>query len=147
MIRNRKPHQLRRRRGVLSWLMGALVAPAILCASSAGGQPPWVRAEKDWGGRVILDTHSYWRAHVTLRPTVFGTQKDAQPRFTKEGEAERLKSGRSSKPRRWQARAVLPPDGPRSPLPAADWMKPEFDDSRWWRDPGPFFGYKTGQDK
>ncbi|MFO7898411.1 MAG: hypothetical protein R6V58_05060, partial [Planctomycetota bacterium] len=120
--------------------VGLLLSAAALCASSAAGQAPWVRPDKDRGGKVILDTRSYWRVHVTLRPTLFGTQDEAGPRFTGKGESERLERARGSRPYGRARRAVLPPDGPRTPLPPPDWMKPGFDDSSWWRDPGPFFG-------
>lgn len=79
-------------------------------------------------GQTILDTHGYWRCHVTLRPTVFGTQAKAEP--------HRLGSMGGW---RWN-RAVLPPDGPRTEAPPDDWAEPDFDDRTWWRHPGPFFG-------
>ncbi len=81
-------------------------------------------------GQVVLDTHSYWRAHVTLRPTVFGTRDDARthPRGRLAG-------------RGWSRKEpVLPENRPYTPLPPANWMEPDFNDSQWWRDPGPFFG-------
>ncbi|MFW6158860.1 MAG: glycoside hydrolase domain-containing protein [Planctomycetota bacterium] len=121
-------------------LVGLVLAAPALCVSSAAGQAPWVRPAKDRGGTMILDTRSYWRVHVTLRPTVFGTQNDARPRFTGKGEGEQFEPARDRRPDRRARQAVLPPDGPRSPLPPPDWVRAGFDDSAWWRDPGPFFG-------
>jgi hypothetical protein len=64
-------------------------------------------------GTAVLDAHSYWRIFLTVRPTVYGVGKDIK----------------------------LPPDGElfNGPLPPADWTGPDFDDSGWWRDPGPVF--------
>ena len=77
---------------------------------------------------AVLNTLSYWRCYVTLRPVMFGTQKAAKP--AKLGTFH--PSGRR--------RPVLPPDGPTTPLPPAEWTQPDFDDGAWWRQPGPFFG-------
>ena len=82
-------------------------------------------------GTVVLDTYSYWRVHVTLRPIPFGTSTDAKP---DEKGCTAIDS--------YSRGVTVPIDRPRTPLPPADWMKPDFDDSRWWRDPGPFFGGK-----
>jgi len=81
-------------------------------------------------GVEVLDTYSHWRCHVTVRPIPFGTQKDSKPH-------ERGTHAIGFKIRR---KPTIPLDGPVTPFPPADWMKPEFDDARWWRDPGPFFG-------
>ena len=77
---------------------------------------------------VILDTYSHWRAHVTLRPMVFGSARDAQPY----PEVALPVSGFRG--------PTLAAGSPTTPRPPADWMQPHFDDSRWWQDPGPFFG-------
>jgi hypothetical protein len=91
-----------------------------LCSGAAAGAEPPTPGT----GRVILDTYSYWRVHVTLRPVVFGSQNDAKP--------NKLASG--------PGRPVLPLDGPKTELPPTDWMQPAFDDGSWWRQPGPFYG-------
>ncbi len=65
-------------------------------------------------GQVILDACCYWRVHLTLRPALV------------EGAGAEVK---------------LPPEEiqPNTPLPPPDWIKPNFDDSSWWRDPAPLF--------
>jgi hypothetical protein len=80
-------------------------------------------------GTVVLDTYSYWRVHVTLRPIVFGNSEKAAPH-------EKGRTAVNS----YSRGPTVPLDGPKTPLPPEDWMKPDFDDSRWWRDPGPYWG-------
>ena len=71
--------------------------------------------------RLILDTRSWWRAFVMLRPTLFGTRNEA-----KEERRGRL-AGRG-----WSHRKeVLPPGHPHTPAPPRDWMMPDFDDAGW----------------
>jgi hypothetical protein len=82
-------------------------------------------------GTVILDTHSYWRVFVTLRPVVFGNSEKAEPH--KKGCVAVNSYSRG---------ATVPLDGPKTALPPKDWMQPDFDDARWWRDPGPYWGGK-----
>lgn len=98
----------------------------LIVAMSAGPNDPA-------GEVVILDTPSYWRVHVTLRPVLFG-MADA---------ADTDEKGRLAHDSR-SVGATIPPDGPQTALPPADWMRPEFDDADWWRDPGPFFGGQGG---
>lgn len=71
-------------------------------------------------GQVILDTFSFWRCHVTLRAPLFDVTGGVQTAAS--------------------TNAVKAPERPHTPLPPADWIKPEFDDNGWWRDTGPFFG-------
>jgi hypothetical protein len=68
---------------------------------------------------VVLNTSSFWRCHLTLRPPVFGPAAAAKP---------------------GPARSSMPATQPWSPLPPADWTRPEFDDAAWWRQPAPFPG-------
>ncbi len=97
---------------------------------------PCVRAGEEAGkttGTQVLDTYSTWRCHVTLRPIPFGTQNDAKPH----AKGTYAVGFGSRKP-------TVPLDGPVTPFPPDGWARPDFDDSRWWRDPGPFFGGGTG---
>ncbi len=94
---------------------------AFLSSSAEAGESPGTQET------VILNTQSYWRIHVSLRPEVFGTAMDARP----DPEARR-------------AEKYLPPHQPHSPFPPANWADPDFDDGHWWRDPGPFY---SGRDE
>lgn len=78
----------------------------------------------------ILDTYSYWRVFVTLRPVLFGTAEKAE-----QHESGRIAHQSYSKP------PVLPPDKPETSLPPSNWQNPDFDDTRWL-DPGPFLAVK-----
>ncbi len=111
---------------VLSYLLIGLVFPM----ASTSAEDLTVGSEV-----VILDTYSYWRCYVTLRPAVFGTAKEAQPDPNAIPSIRRRDAAgnKISIPK-------MPPDQPRSPLPSADWRNADFDDTAWWRDPGPFFG-------
>ncbi len=62
-------------------------------------------------GKVILGAGGFWRAHVTWRE---GVTTDGKP-FG-----------------RYQKMKTLPPP--------AEWRQPDFDDSDWFRSPGPFRG-------
>ncbi len=97
--------------------------------------PAAFAAEEKPAPIVILDTASYWRCHAALRPPVYGTDQDAKP------DPKTVPQYRKTDPKTGRgARApVMPPDQPRTPLPPEDWMKADFDDAGWWRDPGPFF--------
>lgn len=66
-------------------------------------------------GVGVLETHSYWRVHVTIRPLVIAGG----------GKNPGAKKGDE----KWLDGAPPPPE----------WMQPDFDDSEWWRDPGPFY--------
>lgn len=64
------------------------------------------------GGQLVLDDHSYWRTYLTVSPPTFGkTAAEAKPEV----------------------------DKPKSPAPPADWTKPDFDDSSWYRTVGRAF--------
>ncbi|MCX7825059.1 MAG: DUF6067 family protein, partial [Verrucomicrobiae bacterium] len=84
---------------------------------------------------LVLNIHSFWRSHITLRPPLFGTSADAKPN-PKWAPLHRVLGQRVPS---------LPPEQPATPFPPADWMKPEFDDSEWWRQPGPFPGQTCWQ--
>ncbi len=101
----------------------ALCVLAVSIPAAAGEEKP-ARS-----GTVILDTYSYWRVFVTLRPVPFGNSEKAEPQEDGRYAINSYSRG-----------PTVPLDGPKTPLPSADWMKPEFDDSRWWRDPGPYWG-------
>ena len=91
------------------------------------------------GETIILNSYSYWRCHVTLRPLLFGTRTDAKP-----DDAGRIAPSFSYRLKKLNREPyVLPADGPKTELPPSDWMHPDFDDSRWWQDPGPFYGGGT----
>ena len=96
------------KRLIWMYVLGLVFAFAWVASPVADG------ASSDEGEVLVLDTASYWRCHVTLRPVVYGTVEAAKP----EPEAARQ---------------------PHSPLPPSDWAQPDFDDQGWWRDPGPFF--------
>ncbi len=103
-------------------LLGVAIVATGLASEFAGSQTT-----------VILNTHSFWRTYVTMRPPVFGTVTDAKP------------DPRSIPTRKKTRQPILTPDQPFSPFPPADWSHPEFDDSDWWRDPGPYFAYESAR--
>ncbi len=73
--------------------------------------------------QVIMNTHSYWRSHITLRAPAVGTSaSDARPA------PPETFIGRAHG---WRLDSDSPPQ---------DWMNPEFDDSDWNRAPGPLNG-------
>ncbi|MFC1672447.1 hypothetical protein ACFL01_04860, partial [Planctomycetota bacterium] len=102
---------------------------AALCLCVAGA--PAGDTKPAESGTVILDTFSYWRVHITLRPVPFGTSEKAEPHEKGMVAANSYSRG-----------STVPPDRPKTPLPPDGWMNPEFDDARWWRDPGPYWGGK-----
>lgn len=127
------------------WLFGALagftprvmVLVAVFLAASRGiaGEPTEpVR-------QAVLDSRSYWRAHVTLRPELFGSATNPYPRSKAPTitEPPSVVGGQAS----YTKLPAFPPDQPSSPLPTTDWMKPDYDDSTWWRTVGPFFVGET----
>jgi hypothetical protein len=99
--------------------------------------------------RDILKTRSYWRVFTVLRPPLWGTAADArpEPKFIPSvrlpEHAELTAPARDGTEGKRKVPA-LPPDQPHSPAPPDEWIRPEFDDSGWWRDPGPFFGGGQG---
>ncbi len=127
------------RETVLAILAVAHVLAVGLCGFLSAQEEP------ESTGTIILDTQGYWRCHVTLRPPLAGTAADARPDPSFMGEMPepswRLAVKLSGA--EWKKRPKVPAlslDQPTSPLPPADWMRVDFDDANWWRDPGPFFG-------
>ncbi len=111
--------------------------PAYVCAFCVLAIASVVTAaEEPPAATRVLDTRSYWRVHATLRPPVFGTASDAKP------DPESIWAEYRMNPETGERKRVpvMPPDQPCLPWPPSGWMKPEFGDSGWWRDPGPFFG-------
>ncbi|MFC1672329.1 glycoside hydrolase domain-containing protein [Planctomycetota bacterium] len=92
--------------------------------------------EDNAAGTRILDTKSYWRVHATLRPPVFGTADDAGP----DAQSIPLEYRKDPETGKRKGIPIMPEGQPFLPWPDAGWMKPDFDDSGWWRDPGPFYG-------
>ncbi len=93
---------------------------------------------------LVLGTHSFWRAHVTLRPELYGTAPN--PRGRTESQTPQWREPavvRGIDRKQMPVYPSLPPDQPHSPLPPQDWAQPDFDDWDWWRTPGPFFGPGT----
>jgi len=76
-------------------------------------------------GKTILGIGSYWRVHETKRDMVIPLQvlKETDPKATKE--------------------RVFGPDLNTDP-PPREWYRPGFDDSDWFRAPGPFYGGVRG---
>lgn len=95
----------------------ALAVFTLLLISIATGTMAQDKPAAAAEGAIILDNGSFWRCHQTLRDPVFGTGADAKLAEPKKGALQH-----------------------KSALPAADWMKPEFDDGNWWRSPPPFYG-------
>jgi hypothetical protein len=75
---------------------------------------------------VILNTHSFWRCYLTLKPSLYGTSASASP-----------PSSRTYSPA-GTGTHTLTATQPDLPYPPADWMQIDFDDSEWWRHPAPF---------
>ncbi|MBA4388095.1 MAG: hypothetical protein C0404_08950, partial [Verrucomicrobia bacterium] len=94
-------------------LSGLALVLAAGCAAAAGEPPAAGKTD------LVLDTGSFWRCHQTLRDRTVGSGPDAKS----------FMLGRGNQMMHWNSR-----------LPPADWMQPEFDDSAWWRAPGPFYG-------
>jgi len=70
----------------------------------------------------VLDTHSFWRCHMTWRPGLVRTE---------EGKLQALDFS-------W-GKVVEAPEISTAP-PPPDWMEPGFDDRSWVRTPGPVLG-------
>lgn len=85
----------------------------IVCVLAVVGLSLTAVAEEQ--GRTILATGGFWRAFGACRP------EQVDPQFTG-----------SLKP--------VTGDGVRTTSPSADWMQPSFDDTAWFRSPGPFGG-------
>ena len=106
------------------WIIPVVLSGVCLAVGSGGAG-----GGEGGGGKQVLNVYSYWRSHVTLRPVLFGTAEKA---------AIHEKGSLAVNSR--NKKATVPPDRPNTPLPPEDWKQPGFDDARWWRDPGPFFG-------
>lgn len=83
---------------------------------------------------VILNTHSFWRCHLTLQPPLYGTSVSAKP-------------DKSQIPSLRRIGATMPITQPVSSYPSSDWIQIEFDDSEWWRHPAPFPGMPFEPDR
>ncbi len=103
--------------------MRPLLAAAVVVSGVVLAVPCAVSAGED--GRTVLGIGSYWRVYETKRDMVIPLQvlKEADPKATKE--------------------KVFGPDLNTDPPPNG-WFKPGFDDSRWFRAPGPFYGGVRG---
>ncbi len=92
--------------------MAAAVCAATLAGTGgilAAGEPAAVPAKSE-AGTTLLGLGSYWRVYITaLPPVVTGDKKDSKPFGS-------------------DIRTALPPAG---------WARPDFDDSWWFRSPGP----------
>jgi hypothetical protein len=86
------------------------LAPGAVVAPAANAAPPATAAPAS--GTVVLDTNGMWRMHQTLRPPVLRTEGGLKPLLMK-----------------------MPWIDRETDSPAADWMKPDFDDHRWMRGP------------
>ena len=97
-------------------------------------------------GTLILDETAYCRAYVQFgcdRISPAALRKAAEDKLLNEGELKRLR-GKNPDEAHWQdsvyqSYAWLQYGGDRNeadrhiytPMPPADWVKPEFDDTRW----------------
>ncbi len=77
---------------------------------------------------TILNTHSFWRCWMSLRPPVYGTASTARP------DAQYIPIQKVGK----ENLRLWPSDQPTSPFPPGDWTQPDYEDGEWWRQPGPF---------
>ncbi len=85
----------------------------------------WAADNESVGGTPILNAGSFWRYHLTMRDVALGTARDAKP----------------AEPNRFGHRF-------NTALPPMNWMQPDFDDSGWGRERGPFYpGYGFHQDR
>jgi hypothetical protein len=100
---------------------GMAIAAFLLGWSMLGlAQAP--AAATNAAGTLVLDTRSFWRFYEMFRDAA--TLEGGQVRVI-----EPKAPVPAGKPMRWNS---LPPP--------ATWTQPEFDDSEWWRAPGPFYG-------
>ena len=93
---------------------GAMLLAALVCGlhvSKATAAPP---VADPAAPAIVLDTRGFWRMHVTLRPPLVDTAGGLKPVLM-----------------------IQPWLNAETPEPAADWTKPQFDDSAWTRDPVP----------
>ncbi len=95
----------------------------VLCLSSVS-----VAEELSGSQALLLDTTSYWRAHLTLRAPVYGTATTAKPL------PEQVKLIRGGE----RVTIDAPLNQPHSALPSGGWVHPDFDDSSWYRGRGPY---------
>jgi len=101
-------------------MMHRLVTTVLLTAIPA--VPPLINSEEAKAAVPVLDDQTVWRFHATLRPPAVGT-------------AENVVSGRHP-----EGNWVIRNQGDSSPLPGNEWIRPDFDDSPWSRQRGPFYG-------
>ncbi|MBM4037486.1 MAG: hypothetical protein FJ290_03145, partial [Planctomycetes bacterium] len=102
----------------MDWKPGLLATLAATSAAAFCGEPAPVG-----GGVAVLSQDSYVRAFLAFRTPV-QVSKDGQVTPSLEPD-----------PPKGKAPAPLPDF--QSPLPPADWMKPEFDDTDWTRQRSP----------
>jgi hypothetical protein len=91
-------------RRIILFLFACLFAVGSACAAGAEAE------KKAAGPPEVLNSYSYWRSFVMMRPVVTAEKAEG---------------------------AAIPEGEPRSDAPPADWMKPDFDDRDWRRAPGP----------
>ncbi|MCX7591125.1 MAG: DUF6067 family protein [Kiritimatiellae bacterium] len=86
--------------------------------TASPGSDPRKTVQTDGVTNIVLDTRSYWRCFQMLQVPVEIAGSSVRP----------LPHGKGVKP-------ISSP-------PPAHWTQPDFDDSDWWRAPGPFYeGY------
>ncbi len=91
-------------RKIVSFLFVGVLMVWTACAAGAEAE------KKPAGPPEVLDSYSYWRSCVMMRPVVTAEKAEG---------------------------AKIPEGEPRSDAPPADWMKPGFDDRDWRRATGP----------
>jgi len=96
----------------LTIVLSLCIAAPVLSAPEKGG------AGKQPSATLVLGTSSTWRYHYALNELVVRTDGQIVPATLKG----------------WNARDAKWLDMP-TPLPAVDWMQPDFDDSGWHRIP------------
>ncbi len=86
------------------------------------GEPPAEPAAAPPEGDVILNTYGFWRCYPTVRPCLFASEAT------------------DTAPEKKDEHPAVPTMLTTTPTPPPEWVQPDFDDHRWWRDTGPFFG-------
>jgi hypothetical protein len=106
-------------RVIVRSVRAALALVLILSCCAASGQaprkvPPGPTTARAADGAVVLDTYSFWRIHHQLQPPVMKTESGLKPMLL--------------------VQSWLNTESPAAP---PDWLKPEFDDSGWYRGTAP----------
>lgn len=94
---------------VSTWMAGRVYAAETPVKPAGGSQTSNAQP-----GTIVFDAACYWRIFPTLQPCAVLGSDGVVSVVTNQGQ-------------------------PSTPLPPADWAKPDFDDGGWWRDPGPVF--------